>query len=218
MIYLKKEELEDITRELMENPTRETLKNLNNKYNGIGESHNLSTEVSTGETQVVETNPMIYQQNSEIASNITEPSIVQPLEVTIPTNNEQMVNHIQNMNIPSVENNSVNNSISVATPQIPSFEVPKLETPTGGVQNNNPINFTGNLFDMQPQVSNLMQTTDNFNSMPNTMPNTEVPVSGTPFFGPHITVENNPIPVAGPINNMPINQPSMFGQLEQNRI
>ena len=33
MKYLSKEELEDITNELLENPTRETLKVLNNKYN-----------------------------------------------------------------------------------------------------------------------------------------------------------------------------------------
>ena len=32
MKYLSKEELEDITNELLENPTRETLKVLNNKY------------------------------------------------------------------------------------------------------------------------------------------------------------------------------------------
>ena len=34
MKYFTKEELVDITKELLENPTRETLKNLNNKYNG----------------------------------------------------------------------------------------------------------------------------------------------------------------------------------------
>lgn len=33
MKYLSKKELEDITNELLENPTRETLKVLNNKYN-----------------------------------------------------------------------------------------------------------------------------------------------------------------------------------------
>ena len=33
MKYFTKEELEDITNELLQEPTRETLKNLNNKYN-----------------------------------------------------------------------------------------------------------------------------------------------------------------------------------------
>ena len=37
MKYLSKKELEDITNELLENPTRETLKVLNNKYNSISE-------------------------------------------------------------------------------------------------------------------------------------------------------------------------------------
>ena len=38
MKYFIKEELEDITRELIENPTRETLRRLNEKYNGTIES------------------------------------------------------------------------------------------------------------------------------------------------------------------------------------
>ena len=33
MKYFTKEELEDITNELLQEPTRGTLKNLNNKYN-----------------------------------------------------------------------------------------------------------------------------------------------------------------------------------------
>ena len=57
-----------------------------------------------------------------------------------------------------------------------------------------------------------MQTTDNFSSIPNTMPSTEVPVTGAPFFGPIDEQVNNPIPVT----NMPSQGPSMFGQLEQN--
>ena len=100
---------------------------------------------------------------------------------------------------------------------MPSFELPKLETPVVNNQNNEPISFSGNLFEMPSQpIPNLMQTTDNFNSVPNTMPTTEVPVSPVPFFGPHTDTTSNPIPVGGPVNTMPNIGPTMFGQLEQN--
>ena len=100
---------------------------------------------------------------------------------------------------------------------MPSFELPKLETPVVNNQNNEPISFSGNLFEMPSQsVANLMQTTDNFNSVPNTMPTTEVPVSPVPFFGPHTDTTSNPIPVGGPTSTMPNIQPTMFGQLQQN--
>ena len=197
MKYFTKEELEDITKELIENPTCETLKKLNEKYN-----ENAQIETLTEEIQV------------ELAPTID----IKPIEVSIPTSNETVVNSIPNVNIPNMENSTTNNNMELAQTEMPSFELPKLDiyNDKSTIQNNNQINFTGNLFDTTPTVANLMQTTDNFNSVPNTMPTTEVTVAGAPFFGPHIAGENNPIPVGGPVNNTPISQPSMFGQIEQN--
>ena len=187
MNYFKREELEDITKELLENPTRETLKKLNEKYNGI-------VEVAT-----IEVAPM-----AEVAPLIEEPKTPVVESPSVPVDNY--------VEVPKVENNT--NNISF---EIPSFELPKLETAVVNNQNNEPISFSGNLFDEPSQpLSNLMQTTDNFNSVPNTMPITEVPVSPVPFFGPHRDTTSNPIPVGGPTNTMPNIEPSMFGQLQQN--
>ena len=177
MKYFTKEELEDITKELVENPTRETLNNLNNKYNAAIKLEPSATDIPKVESSITETTLQTTEE------------VVMPLSsISVPTNTE---------------------------PEIPSVELPMLEVPTEGLKNNKPINFTGDLFGAQPPVANLMQTTDNFNFAPNTMPSTEVPVTGTPFFGPPVTSENNPIPIGVPSNNMAASQPSMFGQLEQ---
>lgn len=208
MKYFTKEELEDITKELIENPTRETLKSLNDKYNGSAEPLALSQETSNVENFV-----------PAMPEVIPTKAVEEPVRAPIPVVEEQpIVNQVPNFDIPNVEipkieSNPVDNNNVQKTP---NFELPKLETPVVNNQNNQPINFTGNLFETGPSVANLMQTTDNFNSVASTMPTTEVPVNGVPFFGPHIGNENNPIPVAGPVNNMPANEPTMFGQMQQN--
>lgn len=195
MKYFTKEELEDITKELMENPTRETLNKLNTKYNGSSESLALQTEIPT-----IQTTPTVEE--------------VPVVEEAIIRTNENVINPISNESVPSMEMPKPENNTIVS--ELPSFELPNLNIQTLEEQNNKPIEFTGNIFDTGVQMGNLMQTTDNFNNIPNTMPNTEVSVTGTPFFGPHIAVDNNPIPVSGPANNIPNNGPSMFGQIEQN--
>lgn len=188
MKYFTREELEDITRELLENPARETLKRLNEKYN----------ETSEEENNLVKT-----------VENISiEPPVVEE---------PQTVNQVQNLNIPSVEvpktENIVNNNPSI---EVPSFELPKLETPVYNNQNNNPVTFTGNLWETpKTEINNLMQTTDNFGVNQAIMPTTEVPVNGVPFFGPNQEQVNNSIPVS----SIPVQQgPTMFGQFEQNYI
>lgn len=157
MKYLSKEELEDITNELLENPTRETLKVLNNKYNS--------------EENGVETK-----------------SIVEPVKIDVPE-------------VPIAPEVKLD---------IPTFEVPQSVP----VQNNNAqVNFSGNLWEPQmPTIGNMMETTDNFNTVQNTMPNTNPNIQNTPFFGQTTEPVNNPIPV----NNVPNNGPSMFGQIQQN--
>lgn len=204
MKYLTKEELMDITNKLLENPTRETLKMLSDKYsneikeentlmpnlNGVNEVKVEPIEVAlSGHTTVEENNNLV--EKNEIESPVVIPSI-----------------YTQKSELPPVEQT---NTI------LPNFETPKLEAPTFVNHNNESINFNGNIFDTpSPEVSNLMQTTDNFNSVPNTMPSTEVSITPTPFFSAPQELANNPIPVGGPVNNMVNHGPSMFGQFEQN--
>lgn len=219
MQYLTREELEDITTKLIENPTRETLKNLSNQYNTI-------EEVSIPVMEEIKKEPEV-SPFAEVASEVQEP-VVMPnkVEVKIP----EMVNVYQNavpnmtevsnfsipdVEVPAVETLLINNGNSM---QIPGFETPKIEQPIFNSKNNTPINFNGNLWGEPKQdVPNLMQTTDNFNMPTNVVPSTEVPVAPQPFFVPNIETTANPIPVGGPINNMemPKQQPSMFGQFEQ---
>ena len=222
MNYFTREELEDITKELLENPTRETLKKLNEKYNGI------VVETSINETPMVETSPIIEEPQTLVVENpsaplvneVAVPEFVAPLSEITPTPNEEVapvVNQTPAFEIPNVEVPKVENNTSNVSFEMPNFELPKLETPVVNNQNNEPISFSGNLFEMPSQsVANLMQTTDNFNSVPNTMPSTEVPVSPVPFFGPHTDTTSNPIPVGGPTNIIPNIEPSMFGQMQQN--
>ena len=217
MKYLSKEELEDITNELLENPTRETLKVLNNKYNGE-EIKSISEPVREDIPEVPSTPeikldiPAFEVPNTRIASestitnmniptfNVPESTPVnevqnnRPLEETIPISSEPTI--------------PVNNNIN---DNIPSLEVPQSMP----VQNNNnaPVNFSGNLWEPQmPTIGNMMETTDNFNTVQNTMPNINPSSQNTPFFGPVTEPVNNPIPV----NNVPNNGPSMFGQIQQN--
>ena len=223
MKYFTKEELEDITKELIENPTRETLKNLNEKYNGSAE---------TGDTLVKEMPALnmepvvapVMEEKPVTIPVVNEAPVVAPLPVVeenpvvVPApvvNESPVVSPIPNFNIPNMEVPKVENNAN--SQETPFFELPKLETPVVSNQSNEPVNFCGYLFDTrEPSLENLMQTTDNFNSVPHTMPTTEVPVASAPFFGPHVDTVNNPIPVGGPVNNVPNQGPTMFGQMQQN--
>jgi len=190
MNYFTREELEDITKELLENPTRETLKKLNEKYNG-------SIVETPVEATMVEMAPVAVTTQSE---NVA------------PVVNHAPAFEIPNVEVPNIENNTNNVSL-----EMPGFELPKLDASVVNNQNNEPVTFSGNLFDAPSQsITNLMQTTDNFNSVPNTMPTTEVPVSPAPFFGQIADTTSNPIPVGGPTSTMPNMGPTMFGQMQQN--
>ena len=215
MKYLSKEELEDITNELLTNPTRETLKVLNSKYNSEENGVETKSIVEPVKVDVPEIKidiPAFEVPNTRIASESTIPNM------NIPTFNvpeSTPVNEVQNnrpleetIPISSEPTIPVNNNIN---DNIPSLEVPQSMP----VQNNNnaPVNFSGNLWEPQmPTIGNMMETTDNFNTVQNTMPNTNPNIQNTPFFGPVTESVNNPIPV----NNVPNNGPSMFGQIQQN--
>lgn len=222
MKYLSKEELEDITNELLANPTRETLKVLNNKYNG--EEVKSIVESVKKDVPEVPNAPEVKLDipTFEVPNTTNTPESTAP-NTNIPTFNipgSTPVNEVPNSE--SIQNNkplgetipisseptaSVNNNIN---DNIPSLEVPQSIP----VQNNNAqVNFSGNLWEPQmPTIGNMMETTDNFNTTQNTIPNINPSSQNTPFFGPVTEPVNNPIPV----NNVPNNGPSMFGQIQQN--
>lgn len=219
MKYFTKEELEDITNKLIEKPTRETLKSLNDTYNGVMEQEIVNNNLVVDVSPVNESLPEVSMpiQNEVINDGDLNAQVVSPvpLEVEIP-----VVNNLPNINIPSMEipnvDNVVNNNINNGM-QAPSFELPKLETPVFNNQNNEPINFSGNLFEQPSQnMGSLMQTTDNFNAIPNVTSNTELSVSPAPFFGVSSDPINNPIPIEGTASNMQAMGPSMFGEMQQN--
>lgn len=196
MKYLTKEELMDITNKLLENPTRETLKILSDKYNNENKVIPNLNEVGEVKVETVTSPLPVEVNNNLVEQNQMESPVVMP---SVDTQNVQV------------------EQVAQQNTTIPSFEMPKLETPAFTNQNNESINFNGNIFDTPtPIVGNLMQTTDNFNSIPNTTPSTEVPIAPTPFFSAPQELANNPIPVGGPVNNMVNQSPSMFGQFEQN--
>ena len=214
MKYLSKEELEDITNELLENPTRETLKVLNNKYNI--EENGVETKSIVEPVKIDVPEVKVDIPTFEVPNTTNTPESNTP-NMNIPTFNipgSASVNEVQNnkplgetIPISSEPTVPVNNNIN---DNIPSLEVPQSVP----VQNNNAqVNFSGNLWEPQmPTIGNMMETTDNFNTVQNTMPNTNPNIQNTPFFGPVTESVNNPIPV----NNVPNNGPSMFGQIQQN--
>lgn len=212
MKYFTKEELVDITKELIENPTRETLKNLNNKYNGSAEvEKNIVGEPKIVSTETMET-PVLSPVDNQGEQETIETTPVMPIPVVTENQN---IEPLPNFNVPNVEvtmTEPIANQVE-ANMQMPSLDLPKVETPAF----NNQVNFNGNLFEPQNNMMpNLMQTTDNFNSVSNTTVTTEVPVAPMQFFVTSPESVNNPIPVTSEVNNVPNQGPSMLGQFEQN--
>ena len=197
MKYLSREELEDIAKELVNNPTRETLKILNDKYNKV-ESQSFEAPSTSSQEPLKEgvqntTTPVFNMTENTTELPKEEPSI--PLsESTIPITS-----------MPETPSMNVN-----INDTIPSLEIPKESAP---VQNNTAVNFSGNLWEPQmPSIGNMMETTDNFNTMQNTVPNMNPNNQNIPFFGPGVQEVNNQVPVSG----TPKEAPSMFGQIQQN--
>ena len=214
MKYLSKEELEDITNELLENPTRETLKVLNNKYNS--EENGVETKSIVEPVKIDVPEVKVDIPTFEVPNTTNTPESNTP-NMNIPTFNipgSASVNEVQN-NKPLGETIPISSEPTVPVNNDINDNIPSLEVPQSvPVQNNNAqVNFSGNLWEPQmPTIGNMMETTDNFNTVQNTMPNTNPNIQNTPFFGPVTESVNNPIPV----NNVPNNGPSMFGQIQQN--
>ena len=226
MKYLSKEELEDITNELLENPTRETLKVLNNKYNS--EENGVETKSIVEPVKIDVPEVKLDIPTFEVPNTTNTPESNTP-NMNIPTFNipgSASVNEVQNnkplgetipiSSEPTVPvNNNINDNENGTIRFVHEETVPVNEYPESvPVQNNNAqVNFSGNLWEPQmPTIGNMMETTDNFNTVQNTMPNTNPNIQNTPFFGQTTEPVNNPIPV----NNVPNNGPSMFGQIQQN--
>ena len=195
MKYLSKEELEDIAKELVNNPTRETLKILNDKYNKV-ESQSFEAPSTSSQEPLKEG----VQNTTTPVFNMTENTTELPKEeLSIPVS-ERTIPITSVPETPSMNTNDI----------IPSLEIPKESIP---VQNNTAVNFSGNLWEPQmPSIGNMMETTDNFNTMQNTVPNMNSNNQNIPFFGPRVQEVNNQVPV----NGVPKEAPSMFGQIMQN--
>ena len=260
MQYFTKEELEDITNSLLQEPSRETLKRLNDKYNKeeIKEETGVPSETPNIQQETIVPSFDIPTFNNEVKiepekeSNSESPAINQQSfnvpEFNIPFTSEEINNapvqepvgvsnskpEVQsNIDIPNMNSN-------MAIPNLPTnnFEVPKpvlevnnssfvdTQIPSlnnGAVpnQSNEPVNFSGNLWQQPIQEPvNLMDTTDNFkidiNSTPNMTANINTSQNSNPFFGNQSMEKpeaNNPIPVRG----QTMAGPSMFGQIMQNQ-
>lgn len=195
MKYFTKEELEEITEKLIENPTREMLKELNGKYNGEASPMIIEQPVSTPVQAMTE----MPVEKTTLVEPLPTATIGEPVATPMPSVEQPVAVPLET-------------PVNIGT-QIPSFEVPQQVVPNGNATK--PINFTGNLWEPQEQ-NNLMSTTDSFNASeyPN---NTEVPVQPGQFFGNTEQPANNPIPVSEAMPHIPQPQgPSMFGQFEQN--
>lgn len=195
MKYLSKEELEDIAKELVNNPTRETLKILNDKYNKV-ENQSFEAPSTSSQKPLKEG----VQNTTTPVFNMTENTTELPKEeLSIPVS-ESTIPITSVPETPSMNTNDI----------IPSLEIPKESIP---VQNNTAVNFSGNLWEPQmPSIGNMMETTDNFNTVQNTVPNMNSNNQNIPFFGSRVQEVNNQVPV----NGVPKEAPSMFGQIQQN--
>ena len=252
MKYFTKGELEDITNELLQEPTRETLKNLNNKYNKeekvelpVQESvfnppkesvanSMPSFEVPTFNSGAFDT-PKEEPVNTE-SIPVSTPSFEVPafntpsspaVEVSSQKGQVPSNLNIPNMNQTEAMPNLQTNNFEVPTPVLEPTnyqpigeQIPKLDNQVVNNQSNEPVNFSGNLYQQPtPEPINLMDTTDNFkidiNSTPNMNSGVNTNLNSNPFFGNPVNESNqvnNPIPVGGQTTT----GPSMFGQIMQN--
>lgn len=191
MKYLTKEELEDIAKQIIENPTRETLGKLNQKYNEVSniETNNVSCEMA--KMPSVELGPI-------------KQAVVEPIT------NIQMEEH-KNYNQPLevVQTKTIINNQN-SNQEMPNIELPIIDAP---VFNNLPGENANN---MNNVIDNSMQNVNNINLIPNSIPTTEVPITPAPFFITSAESIENQIPVTNMVNNSPVAEPTMFAQFEQN--
>lgn len=217
-------------------PTENNIPVNNNVINnnmGVMSNATSETTIPTLEVPTVESNNMsnlnnnpqvgnTFLANSSVNNNINGGG--SSLEVPIMGSN-----NMQNQFAPSISpdvnlsnlnsadfstptsNNPANEPIvnSSINPAVPTLEMPAVRVPS---QNNTPVSFSGNLWEPQtPNINNLMETTDNFNTNINVGSNMN---AGGQFFGSTQEQVNNPIPVSdGPSMGVQ-SGPSMFSQMQ----
>lgn len=227
MKYFTKEELEDITNELLQEPTRETLKNLNNKYNKEEKVELPVQESVFNPPKESVANSMPSFEVPTFNSGAFNMPKEEPVEVSSQKGQVPSNLNIPNMNQTEAMPNLQTNNFEVPTPvleptnyQLVGEQIPKLDNQVVNNQSNEPVNFSGNLYQQpMPEPTNLMDTTDNFkidiNSTPNMNSGVNTNLNSNPFFGNPVNESNqvnNPIPVGGQTRT----GPSMFGQIMQN--
>lgn len=249
MKYLTKEELDFIVNELTNNPSRETIKKLNDKYNGDSSEIKKPTWIENRPSaEYINNNEIVL--NREIGSNdhdyssiyrpgyepsnapiwnpinntdnnIYGPNFISKNTVYEKTTNNSEMTPITNLNIQSeplnnVQNNNNNQSIPL------DYNIPSLneqvfnanQAENSHINNNNPLPFNGNPWEMQSNKQNsMMQTTDNFNNNIETSSNVRSNIEPMPFFQTNFNTSQNQIPVTEPSKE---EGPTMLGQLEQN--
>ena len=238
MKYFTMDELDNIANELLNNPSRETLKFLNDKYNGEIVSNNADSKIANKttptEAEVIQTNfsksvdnnipkveipiwqpaeqlnnqPTIY---SSINNDIKKPQeVVANLQMGTlhPTSQESSIN-IPSLNIQPDMNISPEPISNTVENKGTNLEINQV-----GINNNsntvNPVQFNGNLWERQDsKVNSMMQTTDNFNNNLETEQNSNVNNS---FFNPLPNQNSNSIPI---YESTVQEGPTVFGQFEQ---
>lgn len=212
MNYFTKEELEDITNSLLERPSRDTLKELNNKYNGVEEQKEIVKE----EVKQIEPNipSFTVEEPTPNVEQVEKPTAEIPVNMqntyTEPTINIPVVEEIkQNVEEPISANPQT--TVEPLIGGFPEFKIHNPAEPSGQnieqpvnpvIQNTNPLNFQGNIFETQQNPNTYMQTAPvNEQTAVNTN------LNSNPFFVSK--------PQGIPQNNMQ-SGPSMFGQIINN--
>ena len=124
MKYFTKEELEDITGEILENPTRETLEKLNKKYNGHEETVEMITPVTPA---VNEEPPVVVPMQGPVVNQIPNYNIPNNNIPNVEPNNAEMANFVLPvMEMPTVDQNNLmgtTNNFNNGPSIMPSTEV-----------------------------------------------------------------------------------------------
>lgn len=181
MKYFTKTELEDITNSLLDNPSHETLKELNNKYNGV---ENVVEEAMP----LPNINNMNPLEQAPIVEN-SMPSFEMPSEEMT---NPEVQNDFQNIeSIPNLE--TVQEPINMPNMEMPQapIENPNIEEPPKMV--------------VTPEISNItMGEVPNFGTTETTasIPNMEMPSKEPVTVSENMSIPSFEVPVEE--INMPI--------------
>ena len=233
--YNKEEKVELPVKESVFNPPKESVANsmpsfevptFNSGAFNMPKEEPVNTEsipVSTPSFEV----PAFNAPSSPAVEETPQMSTPEPVEVSSQKGQVPSNLNIPNMNQTEAMPNLQTNNFEVPTPvleptnyQLVGEQIPKLDNQVVNNQSNEPVNFSGNLYQQStPEPTNLMDTTDNFkidiNSTTKMNSGVNTNLNSNPFFGNPVNESNqvnNPIPVGGQTRT----GPSMFGQIMQN--